>query len=456
MAEISDIMIEKFVKAVLRAANTQQVKKPKACTAEAEVLRVENGMAYVHIPGGAPETPARETIACKAGDIVQVRLENGKASLTGNRTAPPTDDTKAEEAAQLAEAAGEAADEAQETADNIKQYFWFKNGKGSEAGAHVTEVPRAEFQKNPQGGNLLLRSNSVKLRMALITLAELTGTSLTFYDPNTNEWRIKLDTDGAHLKGKTVSNNYSYADLLAQVFRIGYHSALNNEDIVSEFFGYQGFSNYMYARKTMTNTPPSFRSTVHDENGFRFVRDNGTNPQTIGTSVNSYLFESGGLKEDGLRLGWVYAGALRSLTDLNAPETDGDQILVSESENGTTLIDVTYDGTNDRADMDLTGKITAGALTNGLFAETEETLINNTSITAGGVNDSEVSITKAGYYPLAISGIYSSTRYFCTVQFCLKDQVEGSAKIDYMIYNPNSSSRTGTVKARVLWLKTSA
>lgn len=152
MAEISDIMIEKFAKAILRAANTQQTKKPKSCIAEAEVLRVENGMAYVHIPGGAPETPARETIACKVGDIVQVRLENGKASLTGNRTAPPTDDTKAEEAAQLAEAAGEAADEAQETADNIKQYFWFKNGKGSEAGAHVTEIPAKDFMRNPSGG----------------------------------------------------------------------------------------------------------------------------------------------------------------------------------------------------------------------------------------------------------------------------------------------------------------
>jgi hypothetical protein len=115
----------------------------------------------------------------------------------------------------------------------------------------------------------------------------------------------------------------------------------------------------------MTNTPPSFRSTVHDENGFRFVRDNGTNPQTIGTAANSYLFESGGLKEDGLRLGWVYGGALRSLTDVNAPEADGDHILVSESENGTQLVDITYDEPSDKADMDLSGALTVGSVTAG-------------------------------------------------------------------------------------------
>jgi len=61
----------------------------------AKVLRVENGVAWVHIDGGAEETPVYETIACSPGDMVNVRISKGTAFLVGNGTAPPTDDTEA-------------------------------------------------------------------------------------------------------------------------------------------------------------------------------------------------------------------------------------------------------------------------------------------------------------------------------------------------------------------------
>lgn len=70
----------------------------------ATVVRIEDGMAYVHIDGGAPETPALMTISAKVNDVVKVRIANGRAWITGNVSAPPTDDTAAELVAQSVKA----------------------------------------------------------------------------------------------------------------------------------------------------------------------------------------------------------------------------------------------------------------------------------------------------------------------------------------------------------------
>lgn len=61
----------------------------------AEVKRVDGKIAYVHIPGGIDETPVDMNIVSKVGDIVQVRIANGRGWITGNLTSPPTDNTVA-------------------------------------------------------------------------------------------------------------------------------------------------------------------------------------------------------------------------------------------------------------------------------------------------------------------------------------------------------------------------
>ena len=62
---------------------------------KATVTRVTDEEVFVHIDGGVPETPCQKTIDCKAGDVVKIRISGGSAWITGNATAPPTDDTKA-------------------------------------------------------------------------------------------------------------------------------------------------------------------------------------------------------------------------------------------------------------------------------------------------------------------------------------------------------------------------
>jgi len=89
--------LNEFVKEI---ASAMKQSKTKAYDTVAKVLRVDEKTAYVHIDGGADETPAQMAINCKSGDTVKIRVSGGKAWLTGNLTSPPTDDTVAEKVKQ--------------------------------------------------------------------------------------------------------------------------------------------------------------------------------------------------------------------------------------------------------------------------------------------------------------------------------------------------------------------
>lgn len=85
--------MNEFVKEI---ASAMKESKTKAYDTVAKVLRIDEKTAYVHIDGGADETPAQMAINCKTGDTVKIRVSGGKAWITGNITAPPTDDSAAE------------------------------------------------------------------------------------------------------------------------------------------------------------------------------------------------------------------------------------------------------------------------------------------------------------------------------------------------------------------------
>ena len=89
--------MNEFVKEI---ASAMKESKTKPYDTVAKVLRVDERIAYVHIDGGADETPAQMAINCKSGDTVKIRVSGGKAWLTGNLTSPPTDDTAAEKVKQ--------------------------------------------------------------------------------------------------------------------------------------------------------------------------------------------------------------------------------------------------------------------------------------------------------------------------------------------------------------------
>ena len=184
----------------------------------ATVIRLEDGMAWVQIPGGVEETPAVLAVAALPGDEVRVRVTGGKAYITGNPSAPPTDDTLAQKAQNEAVDAAKTADKAatqaedanrtatgaardasvaKETAEssyhiaaNTNQYFWHTES-GEDTGAHITEIPREAFLLDPEhgGGNLLARSNGIAVREGLNELAVMSadGFDAKTYDSNGDE-----------------------------------------------------------------------------------------------------------------------------------------------------------------------------------------------------------------------------------------------------------------------------
>ena len=105
-------------KNIIEAMQSTNNQGTSAYDSVAEVRRVEGDTAWVHIAGGVDETPVKLTVAAKAGDTVQVRVGGGRAWITGNATAPPTDDTAANKAKTTAATAQRSADDAQATADD--------------------------------------------------------------------------------------------------------------------------------------------------------------------------------------------------------------------------------------------------------------------------------------------------------------------------------------------------
>lgn len=111
------VKTEKTIKALKDAIQYSDKKGTQPYDTTATVVRIEDGIAWVHLDGGVQETPARMTINANVGDEVQVRIGGGNAWLVGNATAPPTDDTKASHAIQTANDAHFSARVAREKAE---------------------------------------------------------------------------------------------------------------------------------------------------------------------------------------------------------------------------------------------------------------------------------------------------------------------------------------------------
>lgn len=144
--------------------------KTKAYDTVAEVLRVDEKTAYVHIDGGADETPAQMAINCKTGDSVKIRVSGGKAWLTGNLTSPPTDDTAANEASKT-------ATKVKKSYENFKyateENFNGQEEKISEAAKVATNFMKyieglglvvGDMRGNTLGQNALLDANGMCVR----------------------------------------------------------------------------------------------------------------------------------------------------------------------------------------------------------------------------------------------------------------------------------------------------
>lgn len=156
-----------FVKEIALA---MKESKTKPYDTVAKVLRVDEKTAYVHIDGGADETPAQMAINCKTGDTVKIRVSGGKAWLTGNITAPPTDDS-------VAIKANKTATKVKKSYENFKdvteENFSSQEDKISEAAKVATNFMKyieglglvvGDMRGNTLGQNALLDANGMCVR----------------------------------------------------------------------------------------------------------------------------------------------------------------------------------------------------------------------------------------------------------------------------------------------------
>lgn len=202
---------------------------------EASVVRVDGSTAWVHIPGGVTETPVAMTINCVAGDKVQVRVSGGSAWLTGNETAPPTDDrvakvaqntavlaegtaAEAKETAEQAQAAAGAvigiAQHAEQIAGNTAQHFWFTS-TGADTGAHITEVTQEEWEQDPTagGGNLLARTNGIAVRNGLAELATFGNSGISVGITDGTQNYMLIDYHSMKMINKDGDTYFHISDL---------------------------------------------------------------------------------------------------------------------------------------------------------------------------------------------------------------------------------------------------
>lgn len=113
--------IDELAKVLIDSTEIKDKKKTSAYDTTAKVVAVEGNVAWVSIAGGVEKTPASMVVAAKVGDDVRVRVGGGKAYVTGNVSAPPTDDSYARRAEEQALRAYRAADSASKSATEAQR-----------------------------------------------------------------------------------------------------------------------------------------------------------------------------------------------------------------------------------------------------------------------------------------------------------------------------------------------
>lgn len=154
----------------------------------ATVTRVDNeGVAWVHLPGGVDETPINGYITANVepGDSVLVEIVGGRANVVGNSTSPSVSSREIERAVDPVithvDVVESVAESAAAISEAINQHFWTDT-----QGIHVTQVSQEEWMDptSPNyhsGPNVLLNSIGLLFRRGMTALASFTSTAVEFF-----------------------------------------------------------------------------------------------------------------------------------------------------------------------------------------------------------------------------------------------------------------------------------
>lgn len=175
----------------------------------ARVVKVEGSTAYVQITGSdIADTPVAMSVSCKPGDMVRVRVANGKAWITGNDSSPPTDDS----------AALQAIQEIRETNELIKAKAKASDGRYSKIEQTVDQITlkvgvaesKADTAQTTANGAQATANGRMKADMSNKSSSIVIGSGTMTFNSNTlvvNSTKFKLDASG----NATFSGNLSAA-----------------------------------------------------------------------------------------------------------------------------------------------------------------------------------------------------------------------------------------------------
>lgn len=290
--------INRVANAVLKS---QKSSSTSAYDTSATVTRVTDDAVFVHIDGGVPETPCQKTIDCKTGDIVKIRVSGGKAWITGNATAPPTDDTRAITAQNTAQKADEKAITAQETTDQeivdrkaiIREYedgvlvAKQNNNYGAliNASGSFDVVQLTWSGKEPIIGSPVARFGSVaKIGEDEKSYMSIDYRSLKFIDGSVSPTKTYvhisnlLDEDGNFVEQFIANGITTYFNLSLVALNTDYIVKVNDIEIVSGI--------------TKTTTRVTFSNAPNNEDVITVI-------YALNDSSNTYAYTFGIRKENG-------------------------------------------------------------------------------------------------------------------------------------------------------------
>ena len=205
----------KLIRDLVGAIKDGTKEKTKAYETPATVTRIEDGVAWVHVPGGVEETPVQMTISAKEGDQVRVRVANGRATIVGNVTNPPTDDATAMKALsnaniayQAARSASAAASSAEASATTAKEYAEAAKDTTDEINAYAETVGKTVTQVLEDGETAGAAAEQAK------TSADTAWANLSQVQSvlEVAQW---IATHGTYVKATTFNPNATYYTLTA-------------------------------------------------------------------------------------------------------------------------------------------------------------------------------------------------------------------------------------------------
>lgn len=236
---------------------------------QASVVRVDDNLIWVKIPGGVEETPVSRTQGAKVGDTVQVRVAGGRAWIVGNYTAPATDDTRAIEADSHAAVAQAAAFNAQTSANEAQESAataWARANDADEA-ANQAQISADDAKASAIAANIA--SNSALTQLSVV---EDVASVLTWISEHGT---YKSSEDTAVISGKLyftrsgTDPDYEYTLITEPT---GNPHTNNYYEI--DTLGDESVSNYISSHLALTNAG---LWVVNDNNSYKILLAGGQN-----------------------------------------------------------------------------------------------------------------------------------------------------------------------------------